>query len=87
MIRLAHGQRIEVRAHDAQDHPLADVEAKVQLAHPTDRRADRSVALTALSAGRFAGTIEAPDGQWDLLIELAQNGERVFRSKSRVRLR
>jgi nitrogen fixation protein FixH len=87
IVRIEHGQRIEIRAQDAGDHALADVEATVQLAHPTDRRADRSVALTALSAGRFSGATDAPEGQWDLVIELVRDGDRLFRSKSRVRLR
>jgi nitrogen fixation protein FixH len=84
--RTEAGQRIEIQAHDVGNRPLTDVEATVALAHPTDRRADRRVALAASSAGRFAGIIEVPNGQWDLVIELTRNGERVFRSKNRIQL-
>jgi nitrogen fixation protein FixH len=86
--RDGEGQaRIEVLARDASQLPLRDVTALVRLSHPTDRRLDQAVAMTADGPGRFRGTAAFVAGQWDLVIDLDRGGERVFRSRNRVILR
>ena len=78
---------VEVTARDAAGRPLPDLAATAALVHPTDRRADHAVPLVSNGAGRFRGTTAASAGQWDLVIELSRDGERLFRSKNRVWLR
>jgi nitrogen fixation protein FixH len=79
--------QIELSARDAENQPLTGIAAAVVLIHPNDRRLDRAVAMQADGAGRFRGVATLPPGQWDLVIELARDGERLFRSKERVILR
>ena len=55
--------------------------------HPNDRRLDRPVAMQADAPGRFSGVVSPAPGQWDLVIELTRDGERLFRSKERIILR
>jgi nitrogen fixation protein FixH len=54
---------------------------------PTDRRADRVVALAETGMGVYRGTaaVIAP-GQWDLVLEGDVAGRRMFLSKNRVLL-
>jgi nitrogen fixation protein FixH len=78
------GTLIEIDARDAAGRPLVGLEATAQLQHPTDRRADHSVALSEQTSGRFRGTAASLAGQWDVLIDLSRGGERVFRSRNRV---
>ena len=79
--------QIELSARDRTDRPLTGLEATVALVHPNDRRLDRPVAMQADGPGRFRGAVTPPAGQWDLVIELARDGERLFRSRERVILR
>jgi len=76
---------IEVR--DANSRPLAGIGATARLVHPTNQRDDRALALHEAQPGVFRGTTPAAAGQWDLVIELARDGARMFRSKNRVLLR
>lgn len=78
------GQRIEVTARDADGRPLAGLTALARFNHPADRRADMVLDMHEVVSGRFAGRAEPAAGQWDLVIELLRDGERVFRSRSRV---
>jgi nitrogen fixation protein FixH len=75
---------VEVTARDATGQPLTNLAATASLVHPTDRRADHAVPLESAGAGRFRGTTAASAGQWDLVIELSRDDERLFRSKNRV---
>jgi nitrogen fixation protein FixH len=79
--------RVEVTARDASDQPLRGLTALVRLSHPADRRLDQTVEMTADGAGRFRGTAAFVAGQWDLVIDLDRDGERMFRSRNRVILR
>jgi nitrogen fixation protein FixH len=81
------GRRVEVIARDGADRPIPGLVATVWLAHPTDRRSDQSITMTEDWSGRFSGTAPTVAGQWDLVIDLARDGERMFRSKSRMILR
>ena len=83
------GERADVlvTARDADGRPLADVVALVRLSHPTDRRLDQIVDMTADGAGRFRGAAAIAAGQWDLVIDLDRKDDRVFRSRNRVILK
>jgi len=83
----SEGQRIELLTQDADGRPLTGISASARLSHPTDRRADVAVDLRQTSPGRHIGNATPSDGQWDLIVELARNGERVFRSKNRVAIK
>ncbi len=78
---------VEIIARDSSDRPVSNLEATAQFAHPTDRRADRTVAVVADGPGLFRGTTADVAGQWDLVIELSHDGNRLFRSKNRVWIR
>ena len=73
------------------DRPLAGLQASARLVHPTDKRADRVIALREDAPGQFQGRIQdrsAPlVGQWELVIDLSRDGTRLFRSKNRIFLR
>lgn len=77
-------QRVELQAYDAGGRPLSGVSALARLSHPTDRRADIAIDLLEQSPGRYVGTAMPAAGQWHLIIELARDNERVFRSKNRL---
>jgi nitrogen fixation protein FixH len=79
--------KVELSTRDSADRPLTALQANVLLIHPTDRRLDHPVAMHADGSGRFHGSTAPAAGQWDLVIELARDGERLFRSKERVILR
>jgi nitrogen fixation protein FixH len=79
--------QVELSAQDRSGQPLAGLEATVSLIHPNDRRLDRPVTMLANAPGRFSGVVTPSRGQWDLVIELSRDGERLFRSKERIILR
>ena len=79
--------QLELSAHDQIGQPLAGLAATVVLVHPTDRRLDRVVEMHSDGAGRFRGATAPAPGQWDLVIELARDDERLFRSRKRISLR
>jgi nitrogen fixation protein FixH len=78
---------VQITARDSEGRPVAGLSATAILSHPTDHRADEAVALDENATGQFRGTVPAVAGQRDLVIELARDGERMFRSRNRVVLR
>jgi nitrogen fixation protein FixH len=78
---------VELTARDAAGQLLPGLEPTVSLTHPTNRRLDRLVMMQAVGKGRFHGSVEPQPGQWDFVVELARDGERLFRSRERVILR
>jgi len=82
--RAADATRVDVEARDSAGRPLAGLSATARLAHPNDQRADQDIALSEETAGRFRGTAGPVVGQWDIIIELSRDGERLFRSRNRV---
>jgi nitrogen fixation protein FixH len=76
-----------IDARDADGHPLRGLAATARLVHPADQRDDHAVPLQEIQPGEFRGAAAAAAGQWDLVLELARDGNRVFRSKNRVVLR
>jgi nitrogen fixation protein FixH len=77
---------VVIDARDAQGRPLVGLAATARLVHPADQRDDHAVSLRPAGPGEFRGVAPASAGQWDLVIELAHDGTRVFRSKNRVLL-
>jgi nitrogen fixation protein FixH len=72
---------------DAKLTPVRDgAAATARLVHPADKRDDRIMSLRQTGPGEFRGLTPASAGQWDLVIELARDGTRVFRSKNRILL-
>jgi nitrogen fixation protein FixH len=84
-LRPAAGKTlIDIDARDAAGLPLTGLSATAHLHHPANRRADQTVTINEGLPGHFSGTADPVVGQWDVLIELSRNGERVFRSRNRV---
>ncbi|WP_371348725.1 FixH family protein [Ancylobacter sp. IITR112] len=79
--------RVEVAARDASGRPLADVDLAATLRHPTDRRFDVTLDPVVIGAGKWRASDAVTAGQWELVIELSRDGERLFRSTNRVVIR
>lgn len=83
----AAATELEVTAADAVGRPLTGLTATARLVHPADKRADHVVALREVAPGVFKGRTDAVAGQWAVVIELARDGSRMFRSSNRVFIR
>ncbi|MFG1345650.1 FixH family protein [Xanthobacter autotrophicus DSM 431] len=81
-----NAREVVIRVLDAEGKPLSGLVPDGRLSHPTDARRDVDLDLVPLGDGRYRARAEAGAGQWDLVIDFAQGGERVFRSKNRVQL-
>lgn len=77
---------VDLKVMDASGTPLANLVADGRFAHPTDARRDVVLDLVPLGGGRYEAKTDAGPGQWDLVIDFSQGGERLFRSKNRVQL-
>ncbi len=75
---------LDIAARDGAGLALAGMDATATFERPTDRRLDRSVAVSEDTPGHFRGRAALSAGQWDLVIELSRQGERQFRSKNRI---
>jgi nitrogen fixation protein FixH len=75
---------IIVTARDAQGDTLTGLTPEIRLAHPTDKRRDVIIEVVELTPGQFKSLTPAPQGLWDLVIDLKRETTTVFRSKSRV---
>jgi nitrogen fixation protein FixH len=79
--------RVDVKGAD-KGQPLGGLEGAVRLEFPADKRFDRSGDLAAAGTGRWRAEIEnVPAGQWDVVITLSKDGQRMFMSRNRVTLR
>jgi nitrogen fixation protein FixH len=78
---------LDITPRDASGAQLTGMTATALFARPTDRRLDRAVTISEDAPGHFHGSADITAGQWDLVIELSRQGERVFRSKNRVLIR
>jgi nitrogen fixation protein FixH len=76
-----------VIAHTRDGGVIPGWTAKARLDHPADARLDHAVALARTGPDQASGDIVANAGQWDLLLELAQEDGPTFRSRSRITLR
>lgn len=81
------GATLQVEVRDNAGRPMSGLSFQGRFERPTDRRADQPVTLTETGIGIYRGGAEtvAP-GQWDLVLEAAAAGQRMFLSKNRVLL-
>ena len=77
---------LDIAVRDAHGAPVSGLTAMARLEHPADSRRDHAVSLNTIGAGQFHGIAEAGAGRWELIIDLARDGQRVFLSRSRVTL-
>lgn len=82
------GASVRVEAKDRDGKPLTDILFTGRLERPADRRFDQAVDLAAIGGAVFRGRVaQLAAGQWDLVLEGAHKGERVFLSRNRVILK
>lgn len=77
-------RRLTVEVKDAAGRPLNGLEVRAEFSHPTDARQDVETTLVSLGQGRYGAEVQAHRGQWDLVLDLSQGGQRQFRSKNRI---
>lgn len=82
-----HASRIDIDVRDAAGRAPGALDVSLVMNHPTDRRFDRAVQMTRVGAGSYRGSGAIAPGQWDMIIELSRDGDRVFRSRNRVIVR
>lgn len=78
---------LDISARDAQGIPLTGLTVNARLTHPADTRLDQAILMDPTGAGTFHGEALARPGQWELILDLYRDDERLFRSRSRVTLR
>lgn len=83
-LRRLEGGRTSVRLErqDAGLAPALDVVARFE--HPADSRQDRSVILSSQGAQLWSAIVDVPAGFWDLVIEMRDGSEILFRSRERI---
>jgi nitrogen fixation protein FixH len=80
--------QVRVAARDANGAALLGRELSATLQRPTDKRADLLLDLTERPPGLYSGEVAAmAPGQWDLVIDVSERGERAFRRTTRLVLR
>jgi nitrogen fixation protein FixH len=80
----SNGEQLEIDAHDARGKALTDLQFVATLVAPADKARDRLFVLSEIAPGVYRGQAAVADGAWDLLIEAKRDGERIYRSKSRI---
>lgn len=80
--------RIMVDLRDFGGNPLSGRTLNALLERPTDKRADREAMLVEGASGSYGAVLGgvAP-GQWDLVVNVMEEGERAFRRRTRIVLR
>lgn len=80
--------RLVADIRDAGGQPLSGRTLSAVLQRPTDQKADRKATLVEGSAGTYLAVVEdvAP-GQWDLVVDVLDGGEREYRRRARFVLR
>lgn len=81
------GATLQVEARDKNGTPMSGLKFKGRFERPTDRRADKPVALAETGIGIYRGNAAGiTPGQWDLVLEGEAAGQRMFLSRNRVLL-
>ena len=79
------GATLQVEARDNGGRPMSGLKFEGRFERPTDRRADLPVVLAEVGIGIYrADALAIAPGQWDLVLEGAVAGRRMFLSKNRV---
>lgn len=81
------GVTVLVEPRDEAGRILSGIGLAVTLVHPADRHLDRVVEAAWTGPGIYRGEADVAPGQWDLVIEIEKDGERLFRSRNRVQVR
>lgn len=77
--------QLVITAADAGNNPLYGIDLRATLKHPAQGNADIELSLTADGGGRYISNIEdLPAGNWNLILEIDQDGTRKFKSENRV---
>jgi nitrogen fixation protein FixH len=85
MTRATSGAAVlTVHVSDVRGVAIGGIDVTAYLAHPLNARLDRVVRLARQSDGRYRGETDAAAGQWELKLQAQRNGERVYRSETRV---
>ncbi len=71
---------------DAAGQPIKGLSVVATLEFPADKAFDKRAALTEAAPGEYRAAAPLRPGQWDLVVEASQDGERRFRSRNRVDL-
>ncbi len=79
------GGQLIVTAADADNNPLYGINLSATLKHPAHDKADVELVLKADGGGRYTAEIEdLAAGNWNLILEIDQDGARKFKSENRV---
>jgi len=79
------GGQLVVTAMDAGGNPLYGIELQASLMHPAHENADIDLILRADGGGRYVAEVDTlPPGNWNLILEIDQDGSRKFKSENRV---
>jgi nitrogen fixation protein FixH len=87
--RLPEGTtRVSAVARDAAGAALTGRTVSAVLERPTDKREDRAATLVEERPGVYAAVLDGvASGQWELVVDVLEEGERAFRRRSRIILR
>lgn len=80
------GERVVIDVRDKNGVLIPGLTGDVVLAWPADRRLDRKGVIVVREGAAYEAPLDKalPPGQWDVVVTLRKNGERVFLSKNRV---
>ncbi|WP_281926511.1 FixH family protein [Roseibium album] len=80
--------KLVVHAADAEATPLYGIDINVLLRRPAQEMADVEANLRADGGGRYVADLEhLPAGNWTLVLEIEQDGNRKFKSENRIFLK
>jgi nitrogen fixation protein FixH len=78
---------LQLTAHDKEGRPVTGLKFAGRFERPADKRADQAIELSEVGVGVYRGRLDAvAPGQWDLVLEGDQGGQRMFLSKNRLLL-
>lgn len=88
-LRLSgEGAALAIDLRDEKGAPLPALDVSARLIHPATHALDHKATLRDAGAGRYAAEFAGVgEGAWDLVIEAARNGERLYASRNRVLLK
>ena len=80
------GERVMIDVRDKTGAVIPGLDGDVVLAWPADRKLDRKGVIVLRDGAGYEAQLDKalPPGQWDVVVTLRKNGERVFLSKNRV---
>jgi nitrogen fixation protein FixH len=88
LARSGNGEtQLDIKARDANGAPLSGITFTGKLEHPADSKRDHVIEAREVAPGLFRAYVRVEPGQWDLVVDLSRDDQRLFRSKSRLSLR